>query len=630
MRRYWITALLGVGAALTAACASASHAAEAPARNAAMVIDANTGEVLHAQNADEPRHPASLTKMMTLYLAFEAIEQGRLADDTILTVSTEAASVAPSKLELEPGEQIALINAIKALITKSANDMAVAIAERISGSEGDFVRLMNERARQLGMRATTFRNASGLPDGAQITTARDMLTLALHLQDDFPKHYKLFSMRSFEYRGKSYGTHNTLMKSFPGIDGIKTGYTRASGFNLVSSVHRDGKHLVAAVFGGVTASARNAHMRMLLFHGLDQASTEKTRTARPMLVAAPKPASRPPTRVADNNEPRPVWMADDPVETKVAAVAPKPRPAQRAPAVAAVTPKIAASAPAAPAPAPAPPAPTAAARPEPAIQIAKVRAVPVIVATAQPAEATAPEMPTEVSPPPAPVARAEASAAPSFDFPAFRDAVRNLRTATAAVGPAPAADAPPGTQETIVTKQPNNSESPAARPPSTLQQQLALLVDATAAPPAAPEAMPAVLAASTETPRARPPSTLQLQAVLLTPASATAPAAGPAWHLEGPAGETPAANASAPAAAAGYQIQIGAYSNAAEAERRMSEARSRAANLLDGHASLTAPSQATGRSLFRARFAGFDQLEASETCLELRRQQFDCFVAKAE
>ena len=252
--------------------------AEAAGRHASMVIDANTGQVLHAQAADEPRYPASLTKMMTLYIVFELMEQGRLQPSTRIRISDEAAGTPPSKLGLAPDSEIALGDAIRALITKSANDIAVAIAEHIAGSEPKFAALMTRKAHQLGMVATTFRNAHGLPDSGQTTTARDMLTLALRLNDDFPRQYQLFSLRSFSYQGKTYANHNTMLGYYQGMDGLKTGYTTQSGFNLVVSVRRNGRHVVAAVFGGNTASARNVYMRAILDRNLPKASTEKTRT----------------------------------------------------------------------------------------------------------------------------------------------------------------------------------------------------------------------------------------------------------------------------------------------------------------------------------------------------------------
>ncbi len=292
---------------------SALAPVEAAPKRASMAIDVNTGVVLHNQSGDAPRYPASLTKMMTLYMTFDLIERGQLNYATKIRMTKEGAAVSPSKLGLKPGQEITVLHAIKALVTKSANDVAVALAQHIGGSEPKFARLMTAKARQLGMMSTVFKNASGLPNEQQTTTARDMLTLAIRLQDEFPEHYKLFKTRSFTFRGKSYRNHNALLGRYRGADGIKTGYTRASGFNLVSSVRRDGKHVVAAVFGGKTGKKRNATMRYVLNEALAKASTKKTR--KPALVARlktpPKPVqarraiSQPPQPQTVNSVPRP-------------------------------------------------------------------------------------------------------------------------------------------------------------------------------------------------------------------------------------------------------------------------------------------------------------------------------------
>ena len=286
--------------ALFTAALAVGSPAMAGGRHASMVVDANTGAVLHEQAADEPRYPASLTKMMTLYLVFEMMEKGRLARDTRIRISEEAAGTSPSKLGLREGADIALGDAIRAIIVKSANDISVAVAEHIAGSEEKFAQLMTRKARQLGMSRTTFRNAHGLPDSGQQTTARDMLTLALRLIDDFPQHYRLFSTRSFAFNGASMRNHNTMLSTYEGMDGIKTGYTSASGFNLVSSVRRDGKHVVAAVFGGSSAAARNVYMRAILDRALRRAGTERTRekAPRPALVARERRQGRTVAEVA--------------------------------------------------------------------------------------------------------------------------------------------------------------------------------------------------------------------------------------------------------------------------------------------------------------------------------------------
>ena len=274
--------LIAAWATLTAPAAASPH-------YAAMAIDANTGAVLHNQAGDEPRYPASLTKMMTLYLTFELIEQGRLSYASTIKMTQEGADAAPSKLEIKPGTEMSVLDAMKALITKSANDVAIALAQHIAGTEENFARLMTKKAQEIGMTSTTFKNASGLPDPEQVTTARDMLTLALHLRDDFPRHYELFSTRVFTYDGDSHRNHNMLLSHYRGTDGIKTGYTRLSGFNLVASVNRDGKRVVAAVFGGRTARARDTAMEQLLNKALAKASTQVTR--KPLLIArAPQPS----------------------------------------------------------------------------------------------------------------------------------------------------------------------------------------------------------------------------------------------------------------------------------------------------------------------------------------------------
>ena len=327
--------LAGLVAGLAVAVHPLAPAAHAAGKSAVLVIDANTGRVLHASAADELRHPASLAKMMTLYITFERLAQGRLSYQTRLRMSANAAAAAPTKLDLAEGEEVALIDAIRALITKSANDMAVAIAERIAGSEAKFAQLMTAKAHQLGMAATVFRNASGLPDDAQVTTARDMLTLALRLQDDFPQYYPLFATRTFTYRGDTLHNHNTLLDTFEGTDGIKTGYTRASGFNLVASVHRGRKHVVGAIFGGASATARDAAMRTFLNIGLIKASSVKRRQPAPLGVAlaGPEPARQigpvPAPRLAELPAPKPTPAALPPAEP---AAVPRTE-AQRSPAI---------------------------------------------------------------------------------------------------------------------------------------------------------------------------------------------------------------------------------------------------------------------------------------------------------
>lgn len=272
------SALAGVAASFLVATADPAEAARRRHRGsgynplqASMVVDAKTGRVLHASNADAQRHPASVTKVMTLYLLFEQLEKGRFNLDSPLRVSANAASQAPSKLGLAAGETIRVEDAIKALVTKSANDIAVTVAENVGGSEDNFAEMMTRKARALGMSRTTFVNASGLPDREQVTTARDLVTLGRAIQDRFPKYYAYFGTRSFEYDGYAYRNHNKLLGRVEGVDGIKTGYTRMSGFNLLTSAKADGRHIVAVVLGGRSGRARDAQMASLVDTHLERA-----------------------------------------------------------------------------------------------------------------------------------------------------------------------------------------------------------------------------------------------------------------------------------------------------------------------------------------------------------------------
>jgi D-alanyl-D-alanine carboxypeptidase len=243
---------------------------------AALVVDANSGGVLHAANPDALRHPASLTKIMTLYLLFEQMEAGKLQLDSRLPVSDHASQQAPSKLGLLPGQTLSVEDAIRALVTKSANDAAVVVAEAIGGDEEAFARMMTRKARALGMSRTVYNNASGLPDADQLTTARDQVTLGRAIQDRFPRYYRYFATPSFSYRGHAMRNHNKLLGRVEGVDGIKTGYTRASGFNLVSSVRRGSRHVVAVVLGGASGGARDARMRALIEQHIASASNNRT------------------------------------------------------------------------------------------------------------------------------------------------------------------------------------------------------------------------------------------------------------------------------------------------------------------------------------------------------------------
>ena len=276
---------------------------------AALVVDANSGNVLHNANADAQRHPASLTKIMTLYLLFEQIEAGKLRLDSQMEVSDHASQQAPSKLGLRPGQTLSVEDAIRALVTKSANDAAVVVAEAIGGDEETFATMMTRKARALGMSRTNYANASGLPDEDQVTTARDQVTLGRAIQDRFPRYYRYFATSSFVYRGHAMRNHNKLLGRVEGVDGIKTGYTRMSGFNLVSSVRRGNRHIVAVVLGGASGGARDARMRGLIEQHIASASTNRSvakiaETTEVSAAAAPvAPAKKPEPRLVRDDAP---------------------------------------------------------------------------------------------------------------------------------------------------------------------------------------------------------------------------------------------------------------------------------------------------------------------------------------
>ena len=317
--------MFGFVAALFTISSGPSHAAP----YADIVVDANSGTVLHSTNPDAQRHPASLTKIMTLYLLFEQLEAGKLKLDSQLPVSKEAAGQMPTKLGLKPGSTLAVEDAIKGMVTRSANDAAVVVAEAIAGDEDAFARLMTRKAQTLGMSRTIYKNASGLPDSGQVTTARDQSTLGRAVQERFPRYYKYFSIRTFTFRGQSIGNHNHLLGRVEGVDGIKTGYVNASGFNLVTSVHRGNRYLVAVVMGGSSAGSRDAKMRDLINDKIAMASVKRTApmVAEGFVPPEAKPESKAVAKAESNPEPKVAAKAEAKPEPKVAAkVEPKPEP----------------------------------------------------------------------------------------------------------------------------------------------------------------------------------------------------------------------------------------------------------------------------------------------------------------
>lgn len=285
-RRRFLLLAVPLVAVLLAVGAPRAQAQIGSERYAAIVTNAETGDVLMAASADELRHPASLTKMMTLYMAFEALRDGRLQLGSPIPVSENAAEMPPSRIGLLPGMHLTVEEAVLALVTKSANDAAAALGEYLgNGSEDRFAQMMTLKARSLGMSRTVFRNASGLPDAEQVSTARDMALLGRRLMRDFPDRFSYFSTPYFRFRGRVAFNHNRLLQEYDGTDGIKTGYVNDSGFNLVASARREGVRLVAAVFGGRTGRERDRHMMALL----DQGFTQMGVTARPQAMAAHRP-----------------------------------------------------------------------------------------------------------------------------------------------------------------------------------------------------------------------------------------------------------------------------------------------------------------------------------------------------
>tara|TARA_Y100000991_G_scaffold58300_1_gene42701 strand:- start:62 stop:1306 length:1245 start_codon:yes stop_codon:yes gene_type:complete len=270
----------------------------ANAKYASFIINENTKRIYHNTNADTRNYPASLTKIMTLYMIFDALKNKKISMNTKLKVSKRASRQPPSKLNLSAGSNITVKNAILALITKSANDVATVVAENLGKSERNFAKLMTKKAKKLGMTRTTFKNASGLPNRGQLSTARDMATLGMSIRKNHPNFFKLFKTKSFFYKGIKYTNHNNLLSSYYGTDGIKTGYTNASGFNLVASVERNGQRIIGVVFGGKKARSRDQHMIKLLNRYI------KTRPSKPLVrIAKPSemPKVRPKIIVAEKN-----------------------------------------------------------------------------------------------------------------------------------------------------------------------------------------------------------------------------------------------------------------------------------------------------------------------------------------
>ena len=549
-----------------------------------IVVDANSGNVLQANAADGLRHPASLTKIMTLYLLFERLEAGKIALDDEMKVSEHASEQAPTKLGLKPGQTIEVEDAIKGLVTRSANDAAVTIAEALGGTEENFAKLMTRKAHALGMSKTVYHNASGLPDDDQVTTARDQSILGRAIQERFPKYYRYFATNEFRYHGSVIRNHNHLLGSVEGVDGIKTGYTRASGFNLVTSIRRGNRHLVAVVMGGHSASSRDGIMRSLIAEHIDEASSKRT-------VAAI--GERPEGKSFDD---RVAALDAAQGDADVTAATDDGASAQRDNAAISTLPASAATAPArgasAQAAAPQRPAPMTSgvinAQPLAAIpgsttplqpvrvKTLLVRAAPVKVASAGPPQIVAPAA-VPASTAPAPAAVPAAAPVASVDR---SEVVKDAPKTTARIEQVPQ-PAEYGTGKGILGVLPANPRTAGA------------------------------MAYADANPR--------------TPIATPAPAPMPRTAIE-PA--TAAASVVPTLKAGTWIVQVGALESEAEANKRLGEARASASAQLGKAEQFTETVDKGDKRLYRARFANLDRDRAETACKVLKRSEIPCIAIK--
>ncbi|WP_441470688.1 SPOR domain-containing protein [Bosea sp. RAF48] len=502
---------------------------------AAMVVDARTGRTLHAVNEDAARIPASLTKVMTLYMLFEQMERGRFSMDSELKVSSYAASQPPTKLGLRPGSTIAVEDVIKSMITLSANDSSVVVAENIAGSEEAFAEQMTRKARSLGMNSTRFYNPHGLPHSPpNLTTARDLTILARAIQERFPKYYPLFSTRAFQYGSRTIRGHNRLLGKVEGVDGIKTGYTRASGFNLMTSAKSDGRHVVSVVLGGRSGASRDKIMTDLVLANLPRAATSGRSSV--MVAEAPEPEERP------RFEERPRAAAVQQVAAEPAPI-PVPRPRQQ----------------------------TEEQQPLPAA-----------------ARAYAPMPTTTPIAPPRPVAMG-----------AQPVQLSGMRPVTATTTPS--------AMRWSIGAQP--ADAKVLRPPAN--------VDVTSSITKAPEpvAEPVEVAEA----KAEMPAASVARKADAVPAKAQAPEPAPAMSHQ-----------AAVVASGKWVIQLGATDDEGKAKEILARARAKASGSLASASPFTEKVEKGGSTLFRARFAGFDDpKDAQNACAQLKRGGFSCFATRS-
>jgi D-alanyl-D-alanine carboxypeptidase len=543
-----------------------------------IIVDGNSGATLASNNPDATRHPASLTKIMTLYLLFERLESGKMKLDTEMQVSEHASEQAPTKLGLRPGQTIQVEDAIKGLVTRSANDAAVVIAEAIGGSEEDFAKLMTHKARALGMSRTVYVNASGLPDDDQVTSARDQSTLGRAIQDRFPKYYRYFSTEAFNYHGHSIRNHNHLLGSVEGVDGIKTGYTRASGFNLVTSMRRGNRHLVGVVLGGRSGSSRDAIMRGLLAENLEKAASKRTVAA----ITERNPSDANADVAEAEAESRPTQMVQ--VQGAVQ-VAPDPAapPVHSAPAKSVIS------------------------------------------------AATAAMPPAQAKPEPAPFTNGVIQTQPMASFPGSSEPMKPVKVKTVQIkAGTKLASAGPSQPTTPVT----SSIAPAR--PEVAETSSAIVAKAEVNKPeiVKPEA-PKTETAKTETAKTEMPPQPANHGTgngVLGTLPASPPSQAMAYAAPTPQPQTIQQNGAIKPVAAvhtGWIVQVGALESESEAQLRIDAARNQAHGLLSKADPFTEPVVAKGdRKLFRARFAGLDRDQAEAVCRALRHSEISCITVR--
>ena len=559
-----------------------------------IIVDGNSGAVLSSNNPDGIRRPASLTKIMTLYLLFERLDAGKMKLDTEMEVSEHASEQAPTKLGLRPGQTLKVEDAIKGLVTRSANDAAVVIAEAIAGDEAGFARLMTRKARALGMSKTTYRNASGLPDDEQLTTARDQATLGRAIQDRFPRYYRYFATTVFNYRGQSIRNHNHLLGKVEGIDGIKTGYTRASGFNLVSSMRRGNRYLVGVVMGGRSGGSRDATMRSLLAENLEKGATRRT-------VAA----------ITERNP------ADGAVDVADAETASRPaEKAQSASTVAAAEPGLAAM-----------PATRSIAPAKPSLMAA--------AAAALPTKAEQNKFEPQAKPEPAPLTSGVIQSQAIATIPGSAEPMKPVKVKTVQVkaGPMKLASAggsqpaaPPITN--AIPARAEVAETSSAVVEKAAENRIEAAKDALRAD--MPQ-QPAGHGTGNGVLGVLPASSLTL-APSQTSHAQTLAYADPAPHTQPQAvQQNDAVKPAVPAAVVrtGWIVQVGALESESEAKQRIDLARNKASALLRKADPFTETVVSKDhRTLYRARFAGLERDQAEAVCRTLKRADISCMTVR--